>query len=136
MLAYYWQLYLQNALQQSGGQLPLPFLPGSMPGGMAGPNFMGAMPFPGQLPMQSQHMQMQQPHMHLPMQMQQPMTFSGGQGLDIASRKRGAEAPGGGMPKKGRKARNENKVCHGLWRECLHEHLVLHDVEQMGFMHA
>ncbi len=114
MLAYYWQLYLQNALQQSGGQLPLPFLAGSMPGGMAGTNFMGGMPFPGQFPMQSQHMQMQQPHMHHSMQMHQPMTFNGGQGLDNASRKRCADVPGGGMAKKGRKARNENKVGLGL----------------------
>lgn len=116
MLAYYWQLYLTNALQQGGGQLPLPFMPGSMPGGMppgmAGGNFMGAMPFPGQFPMQPQHMQMQQPH--LQMQMQQQMALNGAangaQGFDSGSRKRSGEGVGGSSTKKGRKARNDNKV--------------------------
>ena len=37
VLAYYWQLYLQNALSQTGGSLPLPFMgaPFMPPGGDA-----------------------------------------------------------------------------------------------------
>ena len=99
---------------QDAGQLPFPFLPGtSMPGGMPGGNFMGAMSFLGQFPMQPQLMQMmQQAHMQ---QMQQQIALSGvangrGQSLDGGARKRSGDGGSGSAAKKGRKARNENKA--------------------------
>lgn len=75
VLAYYWHLYLTNALQQTGGQLPLPCMPGSM---------LGAAPFQSQIHFQHQQLQEQQhrdglqQQAQLPMHMQQfPMTAPG-----------------------------------------------------------
>jgi hypothetical protein len=89
VLAYYWQLYLQNALQQSGGALPMPFL--------------GAPPFMSPDALAGQY--------------QQTATaqagYNNGRGSADGNRKRSRDGDNGAT-RKGRRARNENKVrCVG-----------------------
>ncbi len=83
VLAYYWQLYLQNALQQGGGTLPMPFM---------GAPFMPPEAFAGQY---------QQP---------QPGYNGGRASADGNMKKRSRDGDGSVSNKKGRRARNENKV--------------------------
>lgn len=85
VLAYYWQLYLQNALQQGGGTLPMPF--------------MGA-PF---MPPEALAGQYQQPQ-------PQPGYNGGRASADGNMKKRSCDGDSSGSSKKGRRARNENKV--------------------------
>lgn len=87
VLAYYWQLYLQNALQQGGGTLPMPFM---------GAPFMPPEAFAGQY-------QQQQPQL-------QPGYNGGRSSADGTTKKRSRDGGDGGSNKKGRRARNENKV--------------------------
>lgn len=96
MLAYYWQLYLQNALQQSGGALPMPFL--GAPPFMAAPDALAA----------SQYQQQAQPQ----------QVYNGGRTSADGGRKRMRDGEGGNSAKKGRRARNENKVGDAAAFDC------------------
>lgn len=87
VLAYYWQLYLQNALQQSGGALPMPFL--------GAPPFMAPDALAGQYQQQAQQ-----------------AAYNGGRASADGTKKRLRDGEGGSSAKKGRRTRNENKVGH------------------------
>lgn len=89
VLAYYWQLYLQNALQQSGGALPMPFL--------------GAPPFMSPDALAGQYQQTAAAQ----------AAYNSGRGSADGNRKRSRDGDGGAT-RKGRRARNEIKV-HLLW---------------------
>ena len=97
VLAYYWQLYLQNALQQSGGALPMPFL--------------GAPPFMSPDALAGQYQQ----------QAAAQAAYNGGRASADGNRKRSRDGDGGST-RKGRRARNENKVrsteLAGGWPVC------------------
>ena len=100
VLAYYWQLYLQNALQQSGGALPMPFL--------------GAPPFMSPDALAGQYQQ----------QAAAQAAYNGGRGSADGNRKRSRDGDGGST-RKGRRARNENKVrCTGGLAPWLHVFLM------------